>query len=233
MPNRWERNADNVLVPKIPSEGIDKEDIKVLPAYSKTDDFNYGADAQTDLVYTPQVADTLSYPANGTKDASGTTAGNTAGFKTLGAANTVDPTKKLVFKWRVQLLDADEELFAYIGCAQTVPTAADPPVEADDFIGFTLVEGVANANWFAVTATDLATDETKVDTGKVVDLLVHDYEFTLEDGTATFKIDGDVVASSTTDLPTNTVLIPLIQVTTGDTAIKSILADVLQITNTR
>lgn len=233
MPNRWERNADNVLVPKIPSEGIDKEDIKVLPAYSKTDDFNYTVDAQVDVVYDLQVGDTLSYPAAGTKDASGTTAGNTAGFVTTGAANTVDPTKKLTFKWRVQLLDADTELFAYIGCAQTVPTAADPPVEADDFIGFTLVEGTANANWFAHVATNLGTDETEEDTGKVVDLLVHDYEFTLENSVATFKIDGDVVSTITTDLPTNTALIPLIQVTTGDTAIKSILADVLQITNAR
>ncbi len=140
MPNRWERNADNVLVPKIPSEGIDKEDIKVLPAYSKTDDFGYATDAQVDLIYKLQVGDTLSYVASGTQDLSGATAGNTAGFETLGAGNFVDATKKLTFKARVQLASNDTELFAYIGCAETIPTAADPPVEADDFIGFTLVE---------------------------------------------------------------------------------------------
>ena len=233
MPNRWERNADNVLVPKIPSEGIDKEDIKVLPAYSKTDDFGYATDAQVDLIYAAQTGDTLSYVASGTQDASGAVAGNTAGFVTLGAGNFIDPTKKVTFKWRAQLATADTELFAYIGCAETTPTAADPPVEADDFIGFTLVETTLNANWQATTATDLGTTETDVDTGIVVDLLAHDFEFTLENSVAIFRIDGSEVARITTNLPTTTALVPQIKVTTGDTNAKAIIADVLQITNAR
>ena len=85
MPNRWERNANNVLVPKIPSEGIDAEDVKVLSAYKYFDDFGYTTDAQTNLVYTAQVGDTLSYVATGSQGATGTTAGNGAGFMTSGA----------------------------------------------------------------------------------------------------------------------------------------------------
>jgi len=185
------------------------------------------------LVYAAQTGDTLSYVATGTKDASGATAGNTAGFITLGAGNFVDPTKKLVFKARVELDTLDTELFAYIGCAETTPTAADPPVEGDDFIGFTLVETTLNVNWQCVTATDLGTDETKVDSGIVVDLLPHDFEFTLENSVATFKIDGNVVGSSTTNLPVTTALVPQIKVTTGDTNVKGIIADVLQVTNSR
>lgn len=233
MPNRWTRNADNILVPKIPVEGINKESVKVLPAYSRTDDFGYATDAQVDLVYAAQTGDTLAYVATGTKDTTGAVAGNTAGFITLGAGNFVDPTKKLVFRAKVQLATADTELFGYIGCAETTPTAADPPVEADDFIGFTLVETTANANWQCVTATDLGTTETLVDSGVVVDLLTHDFEFTLEDGKATFKIDGNVVGSSITNIPVTTALVPQIKVTTGDTNVKAIIADVLSVQNDR
>jgi len=233
MPNRWERNADNVLVPKIPKEGIDPEDIKVLTAYTYFDDFGYQNASQVDLKYAAQTGDTMSFVATGTKELTGTTAGNGAGFITLGAGNFIDATKKIIYKARVQLTDDDEELFAYIGLAETTPTVADPPVEGDDFIGFTLVETTANANWFAHVATDLGTDETEVDTGIVVDLLAHDFEFTLENSVATFKIDGNVVASISTDLPVATVLVPNIKVITGDTDAKGIIADVLQITNSR
>ena len=233
MPNRWERNADNILVPKIPSEGIDKEDIKVLPAYSYFDDFGYAADAAVNLKYAAQTGDTLSFVATGTQDASGAVAGNTAGFVTLGAGNFIDATKKITYKAKVQLTDDDEELFAYIGLAETTPTAADPPVEGDDFIGFTLVETTTNANWFAHVATDLGTTETEVDTGIVVDLLTHNFEFTLENSVAIFRIDGSEVARITTNLPVATVLVPNIKVTTGDTDAKGIIADVLQITNAR
>jgi len=232
MPNRLERINGN-LVWKNQAGSVQKDSIQTLPDYSKNDDFGYATDAQVDLIYAAQTGDTLSYVATGTKDLTGTTAGNTAGFITLGAGNFVDPTKKLTFKARVQLTDDDEELFAYIGCAQTTPTAADPPVEADDYIGFTLVETTANANWQAVCATDLGTDETLVDTGKVVDLLSHNYEVVLDGGVATFKIDGSVVATIRTDIPTNTALVPQIKVTTGDTDAKGIVADVLSVVNSR
>ena len=232
MPNRLER-VNGTLVWKNVAGSIERDSVQTFPDYSKSDDFGYAADAQVDAVYAPQTADTLSYVATGTKDLTGTTAGNTAGFVTLGAGNFVDPTKKLTFKARVQLTDDDEELFAYVGCFETTPTAADPPVEADDAVGFTLVETTADANWQAVCATDLGTTETKVDTGVAVDLNPHDFEVVVDNGTATFKIDGSKVASITTDLPTATALVPEIKVTTGDTDAKGIIADVLSVVNSR
>lgn len=233
MPNRLERINGN-LVWKNQAGSVQRDSVQTFPDYSKSDDFGYATDAQVDLVYGAQAGDTLSYVATGTQDATGTTAGNTAGFITLGAGNFVDPTKKLTFKARVQLSLDDEELFAYIGCFETTPTAADPPVEADDAVGFTLVETTADANWFAVCATDLGTaNETKVDTGVEVDLNAHDFEVVIEDGTATFKIDGSKVASIDTDLPTATALVPQIKVTTGDTDAKGIIADVLSVVNSR
>ncbi len=233
MPNRWERVNGN-LVPKNYAASVTKESVQTLPDYSRNDDFGYATDAQVDLVYAAQTGDTLSYVATGTKDVTGATAGNTAGFITLGAGNFVDPTKKLTFKARVALTEADEELFAYIGCAQTTPTAADPPVEGDDFIGFTLVETTADANWQCTTATDLGTTETDIDSGIAVDLATfHDFEFVLYNGTATFKIDGVQVGVTTLTLPVNTALVPQIKVTTGDTAVKGISVDVLSIINSR
>ena len=232
MPNRLERINGN-LVWKNQAGSIQKDSIQTFPDYSKIDDFGYTTDAQVDLVYSAQTGDTLSYVATGTQDATGTTAGNGAGFITSGAGNFVNPTKKLTFKAKVQLSLDDEELFAYIGCAETTPTVADPPVEADDFIGFTLVETTADANWFAVCATDLGTDEVRVDTGIPVDLLSHDFEFVLENGTATFKIDGAIVATANTFIPVATDLVPQIKVVTGDTDAKGIIADVLSIVNAR
>ena len=232
MPNRWERINGN-LVPKNYAGSVTQDSIQTFPDYSRIDDFGYTSDAQVDLVYTAQVGDTLAYVATGTRDTTGAVAGNTAGFITSGAGNFVNPTKKLTFKAKIQLATADEELFAYIGCAETTPTPADPPVEAGDFIGFTLVETTTDANWFAVCATTLGSVETKVDTGVVVDLLAHDFEFVLENGTATFKIDGVKVASIVTTLPVATNLVPQAKVTTGDTAVKAIVADVLSVVNAR
>ena len=232
MPNRWER-INGVLVPKNISGTRTVDSVQTFPDYSYKDDFGYTTDAQTNLVYTAQTGDTLSYVATGAQDATGTTAGNGAGFITSGAGNFVDATKKLTYKARVQLSLDDEELFAYIGCAETTPTVADPPVEADDFIGFTLVETTADANWSAVCATDLGTDETIVDTGIVVDLLPHNFEFVLQSGRAEFKIDGNVVAIIVDDIPVATDLVPQIKVITGDTDAKGIIADVLAITNAR
>jgi len=232
MPNRLERINGN-LVWKNQAGSVQRDSVQTFPDYSKSDDFGYATDAQVDLVYGAQAGDTLSYVATGTKDATGTTAGNTAGFITLGAGNFVDPTKKLTFKARVQLADSDEELFGYIGCFETTPTAADPPVEADDAVGFTLVETTGDANWFAVCATNLGSVETRVDTGIVVDLDAHDFEVVVDNGTATFKIDGSKVASIDTNLPTATALVPQIKVTTGDTSVKGIIADVLSVVNSR
>lgn len=232
MPNRWER-INGVLVPKLGAGTIAREDVQTLPDYSRIDDFGYATDAQVDLVYAAQTGDTLSYVATGTQDASGAVAGNTAGFITLGAGNFVDPTKKLTIKARVQLAVADEEIFVYIGAFETTPTAADPPVEADDAVCFNLVEAVANTNWQCICATDLGTTETTVDSGIVVDLLAHDFEIVIDDGEATFKIDGAIVASIRTNLPTTTALVPQIKVTTGDANAKGIIADVLSVVNAR
>ena len=232
MPNRLERINGN-LVWKNQAGSIQKDSVQTLPDYSRSDDFGYVVDSQVDLIYDAQTGDTLSYVTTGTQDATGTTAGNGAGFITRGAGNFVNPTKKLTVQARVQLSLDDEELFAYIGCAETTPTVADPPVEADDYIGFTLVETTTDENWFAVCATDLGTDEVRVDTGVAVDLLAHDFEFVLENGTATFKIDGTQVATINTFLPVATDLVPQIKVITGDTDAKGIIADVLSVVNSR
>lgn len=232
MPNRWER-INGVLVPKLGAGTIAREEIQTLPDYSRIDDFGYATDAQVDLVYAAQTGDTLSYVATGTQDATGTTAGNTAGFITLGAGNFVDPTKKLTIKARVQLALDDEELFAYIGAFETTPTAADPPVEGDDAVCFNLIETTTDANWQCICATDLGTTETTVDSGIVVDLLAHDFEIVIDNGEATFKIDGTIVASIRTNLPVTTALVPQIKVTTGDTDAKGIIADVLSVVNSR
>lgn len=232
MPNRWER-INGVLVPKLGAGAIARDEIQTLPDYSRIDDFGYATDAQVDLVYAAQAGDTLSYVATGTQDATGTTAGLTAGFITLGAGNFVDPTKKLTIKARVQLSLDDEELFAYIGAFETTPTAADPPVEGDDAVCFNLIEGTANLNWQCICATDLGTTETTVDSGIVVDLLAHDFEIVIDNGEATFKIDGNIVATINTDLPTTTALVPQIKVTTGDSDAKGIIADVLSVVNAR
>ena len=46
-------------------------------------------------------------------------------------------------------------------------------------------------------------------------------------------IDGVKVATIITDIPTTTALVPQIKVTTGDTNVKAIVADVLSVINSR
>lgn len=227
MPNRWER-INGVLTPKLARASVQAEDKQVLTDYSTKDDFDH-ATSPTDRY---AVAGTWSSVATGSNFVSGATAGNSAGiFGPVGGA--VDATKKIIFKATVTLTDDDEQLFAYIGLAETIPTAADPPVEGDDFIGFTLVEVVSNVNWQAHTATDLGTVESVIDTGIVVDLLTHDYEITLENSEAVFKIDGVEVARQTATLPVATTLRPLVATTTGDTSAVGCTVDVLSLVNTR
>lgn len=227
MPNRWER-INGVLTPKLARASVQAEDKQVLTDYSTKDDFDH-ATSPTDR-YT--VTGTWSSVATGSNFVSGTVAGNSGGI--IGpAGGAVDATKKIIFKATCTLTDADTELFAYIGLAETAPTDADPPVEADDFIGFTLVETTLDVNWQAHTATDLGTTESVIDTGIVVSLTTHDYEIDLENSEAVFKIDGVEVARQTATLPVATTLKPVIKVTTGDTAAKGVTVDVLSLVNTR
>ena len=142
------------------------------------------------------------------------------------------------FDWAIALTfppPGNEELFAFIGAAEALPTAADPPVEADDYIYFRLVETTADANWFAVCGEDVGGSgaETSVDSGVVVDLNAHDFEIVVDNGTATFKIDGSRVATIATNLPLVAILVPQIKVTTGDGNAKGIIADVLSVVNSR
>lgn len=228
MPNRWERVNGN-LVPKNYAKSTTAESVQVLPDYSKTDDFSYASSPTTD--YT--VVGTWSAVADGSNFVSGTVAGNSGGIVSPISAG-VDSSTKVTLKARVALTNADTELFAYIGFFQTNPTDADPPVEGDDAICFRLVETTTDNNWDAVTATDLGTTETVVDTGVVVDLATfHDFEIVLDNGTATFSIDGAVVGRSTTNLPVGTALLPIVKVTTGDTSAKGVDVDVLSVINGR
>ncbi len=231
MPNRWERNVDNVLVPKIPATSIKTEAVKVLPSYSRTDDFNYPNTTAAALVYT--IEGTLTSVTDGSRVLSGTTAGNAASITTLGASNQVDPTKELRFKCRTKVNTTIDELFGFIGCFETNPTSADPPVEAGDWIGFRVTHTTGGANWFAVTSTDGTTAETPIDTNIALDLLVHDFEFILDGGSAIFKIDGTQVATTSLTLPVATTLVPVVKLVTGNTTAKEFTADVLSVVNSR
>lgn len=234
MPNRWERINGN-LVPKNFASTVTAESVQTFPDYSYRDDFGYQEDTAVNLKYAAQSGDTLSYVATGTNDVSGGSSPNTAGFLLLGAGNLVDATKKLTFKARVQLTDADTELFSYIGCFETTPTVADPPVLADDYVAFEMVEVTSNANWNAICGDDVGGSgaETSVDTGVVIDLDPHDFEIVVDNGVATFKIDGAIVATIDTNLPLVAILQPTIKVTTGDANAKGITADVLSVVNAR
>jgi len=231
MPNRWER-VNGVLTPKIARASVAPETTAILTDYSKTDDFGYSASPTTD--YT--VTGTWSADVDGSKFLSGVVAGNSGGLRSLGTGKQIDPTKKVDFKCRLKLTDADTELFAYIGLAQTAPTDADPPVEADDYVGFNLVETTLNTNWQCITATNLGTTETTTDSGIVVDLnTFHTFEILgNSDGSEfEFKIDGNQVAVTRLTVPTNTALFPTVKVTTGNTVAKGIVVDVMSVVNTR
>ncbi len=233
MPNRLER-INGQLVWKNQAGTIAKDSVQTFPDYSYSDDFGYTTDAQVDLKYVAQSADTLSYVATGTQDATDTSAGTAAGFIISGAGNQVDPTKKLTIKARVSLTLDDEELFAHIGAFETNPTIADPPVLANDYIAFEMIETTLDTNWQAICGEDFggSGDETVVDTGVEIDLLPHDFEIVLDGGLATFKIDGVKVASIDTNIPLEP-LTTTVKVTTGDGDSKGISADVLSVVNAR
>lgn len=230
MPNRWIR-VNGVLTPKIAPKGVDQEDVVVLADYTFTDDFNYANQTATALVWTVAAEGAYATNATGIKLTTGATATQTGGILKLGANNFIDPTKKVTFKFRGAVTDSIVDMFSYIGLFETAPTDADPPVEADDAIGFRVLTG--ETNWFAITATDLGTTDTIIDTGVALDLLVHDFEFTLDDGTATFKIDGVQVAKTSLTLPVATDLIPIVKVTAGASTDIGLTLDVLSVINSR
>lgn len=228
MPGRpayWRNVGTNTTV----NESISTEDIATFAESAQTDDFFYDAEPVTKYATLGTFA-TVAGAGGQVKWTSGTTAGNACGISNA-SNGTVDPTKKLVIKTRAALTTADTELFAHIGAVETLPTAADPPVESDDGIYFKLTETTANANWFAVTRVGGV--QTAVDTGIVVDLdVLHDFEIVLNDLEATFKIDGTIVGTSRTNLPL-VALLPLLQVVTGDTNAKAIRIDALTVANSR
>lgn len=230
MPGRLKR-VNGRLTPVIADASIDVADEKVLQDYSRQDDFGYASSPTGE--YT--VSGTWSAVSEGSNYVSGTTAGNSGGILTLGAGNAVDPTKRLEIRSRVKLTGNDEELFAFYGAFETAPTDADPPVLANDYIGFRLVETTTNANWEAIVGENVGGGgaETAVDTGVVVDLdTFHTFEIVLENGGAEFKIDGIRVAVINTNLPL-VPLVPLAKITTGDTNAKGITLDVLKVINSR
>jgi len=228
MPGRpayWRNLGTNVT----PDESISAEDLASFAESTQTDDFFYDAEPVTKYD-TDGTFGTVTGSGGIVDWTTGTSAGNRAGI--ANAANgTVDPTKKLVIKARAGIGVADdEELFAFIGATEALPTAADPPVEADDAIYFRLVETTADANWFAVTRE--STTETAVDTGIAIDTALHDFEIVLNSGSAVFKIDGVQVATSSTNLPL-VALLPLVKIVTGDTDAKEIKVDSLTVSNSR
>lgn len=229
MPNRWER-INGVLTPKIATASVKPQAKAVIANYEHIDDFSHASSPTGSYA----VSGTWSAVATGSNFVSGTVAGNSGGIRQPTGA-TVDPTKRLGMKFRASLTNADTELFAYLGAFETAPTDADPPVLANDYIGFELIETTLNSNWQAICGQDVggAGAETTVDTGVVVDLNTpHDFEILLENSSAKFYIDGALVATIGTNLPL-VGLVPTLKVTTGNTSAKGLTIDALQVTNTR
>jgi len=198
------------------------------------DDFFYDAEPVTKYATTGTFA-TVAGTGGQVKWTSGTTAGNQS--KCAMASNgTIDATKDWLMRARVGINTTDTELFATIGVYETLPTAADPPVLANDYAAFELIETTTNNNWDAITGEDVggAGAETTTDAGVVVDLVLHNFEisFKASSGVVTFKIDDIVRATHSTNIPVTT-LIPAIMVTTGNTTAKALTIDSWVVSNSR
>lgn len=211
---------------------------KGFEEFEHFDDFLYDAATAAEAIYT--TTGTFGAVAGNhgqVKWVSGTTAGNQS-ILSLGTNAKIDPTKDFLIRARCAIGDADTELFAHIGAFETLPTAADPPVLADDYVGFELIETTADADWGAITGEDVggAGDETTTaDLGTTGALnTFHDFEIRhdADIGSIFFSIDGSQVAQHSANLPL-VALRPVIMVTTGDTNAKSIIVDSWLVTNDR
>jgi len=132
---------------------------------------------------------------------------------------------------------ADTELFASIGVYETLPTAADPPVLADDYAAFELVETTLNNDWDAITGEDVGGSGAETTTATTITGALdvfHDFEisFNAVQGTVKYKVDNVLRATHGTNVPL-VAGFPVIMVTTGDTNAKGVLIDSWLVSNAR
>jgi len=231
MPGRgkyWERGGFNPSIVGAQATTRGFVDIRHF------DDFFYDAEPVTKYATTGTFA-TVAGTGGQVKWTSGAIAGN-QGICAMASNGTIDPTKDFLIRARVALTTADTELFATIGAYEVLPTAADPPVLANDFVGFELIETTANNNWDAISGEDFSTNPIqRTDAGVTGALDVfHDMEISFNSTTSviTYKIDDVVRANHSTRIPLIT-LIPTIMVTTGDANAKAVRIDSWLVSNSR
>ncbi len=199
------------------------------------DDFFYDAEPVTRYATTGTYAN-VAGTGGQVKWTSGTTAGNQAKCS-MASNGTIDAAKDWLIRARVALTGADTQLFASIGAYETLPTAADPPVLANDYAAFELVEVTANNDWDAITGEDVGGSGAETTTATTVTGALdvfHDYEisFKASEGSIKFTIDDVLRATHTANIPLTT-LIPTIMVTTGDTTAKAVRIDSWLVSNSR
>jgi len=197
------------------------------------DDFFYDAEPVTKYTTTGTFA-SVTGAGGRVSWASGTTAGN-QGICQL--PHVIDVTKDWLVRCRMAITTADTELFASIGVYETLPTAADPPVLADDYAAFELVETTLNNDWDAITGEDVGGSGAETTTATTITGALdvfHDFEisFNAVQGTVKYKVDNVLRATHGTNVPL-VAGFPVIMVTTGDTNAKGVLIDSWLVSNAR
>ena len=197
------------------------------------DDFFYDAEPVTKYTTTGTYA-AVAGVGGQARWTSGATAGNQA---VVQLPQVIDVTKDWLMRVRAAITTADTELFAHIGIFETAPTAADPPVLANDYAAFELIETTLDNDWDAITGEDVGGAGAETTTATTVTGALdvfHDYEisFNAASDLVTFKIDDVVRARHTANIPLVNGT-PTIMVTTGDTNAKAINIDSWLVTNSR
>ena len=131
---------------------------------------------------------------------------NDTRLNTCGAGGVaIDGTKKVILRWRARLSDSGATT-AFI-CGLTVPgdgpQAPFPYVNKRGPLITFFYDGGGNIDTYSDTGAPGVVEQT--DTGVAMDLLFHTYDIEFDPAgtpTITYKIDGSIVKTQTTNIPT-------------------------------
>jgi len=185
----------------------------------------------TDIDHLEHTENILSVPGTNTGGIiqQGTTSvtGNDTKMHTCGAGlATIDGTKKLILRWRAKLNIADENTGFICGLTKPNdgPQAPFPYVNKPGPIIVFFWDGVGNIDTYS---DDGAAGVEQTDTGVAGDTAFHTYDIEFDPAgtpTITYKIDGTIVKTQTTNIPQGN-FVAWIGVQTGSASVKQIQID--------
>jgi len=153
--------------------------------------------------------------------------GNDTKMHTCGAGlATIDGTKKLILRWRAKLNIADTNTGFICGLTKPNdgPQAPFPYVNKPGPIITFFWDGTGNIDTYS---DDGAAGVEQTDTGVAGDTAFHTYDIKFDPSgtpTITYKIDGNIVKTQTTNIPSGN-FVAWIGVQTGNTSVKQIQID--------